>query len=1009
MHVWSGQDEDLDAGATAAQARSMLGAAGDAVGDAAPGVAGEVSGDEHLGTAAGAGWTAASRETRRAAVPTPLALVIGARAPDQEYLVTWARWSGPALAALAALDRAFACAAHRVSVPVVALRARLELADGGLQRVEIGERIPSRAAAMLWTLTEVAVAGSLLNDVVLGWLVNEVDPLTRSAGDEAVAAVSRLKQLARDRRALETEQRAVTPYHWQVAVNGTAKPATLDGYADLADFVAHCLAGIEAFPGLPGLRRVAGGELTKNKAELMTDPITIGRRSRFSLVVRVRVLSYPGRPKPVVVIDFMRRVWADALKQRPGHSRVSAYALPDAESRALRFTVVAGRSADGTQVWLPADDLAPIARRYLPGEDVTIGTILREGHQMAGCKLLVGLRHGFGLRADVKHGVPDRDKVEAFERIAAALLPFGLEPWHGLEKVESSTRSPRDRNQHWGHRADPLKRNQYEQWIAETEESLRDLYADEHHLVIGVQPAASVQSDAVEAERLLREILPGHVRVVRIPLPVHVHGPRQALPGADLRAPARASLRMAEWDGFIEAVRRHEREVGRRVDGVLVLAHEWYPGPRHDDVINKRAGRIALATGVGVPVQYLRPSDEDMLPPSGPRGKGSDEAIADGDGLDAGVLEQFEHRLMIAWLDLAYASIGRVRTAKLREELGRLYGAPTAEGQTTAMAASPDRIMALGVVQRNVARFRDNERSFLPYAIELNLATGVCAASFVYEDPATRAATWSDPLPLPQALVALARLGPVQLTSVPQGRRQELQDRMQVFFKARLSEFCAHAVRPMVVIDADTCRGWWPWVADAHLEPDNVQLANGYNAQAAWPHARIVRVRTANAPKVLWDDAFGGKVVGTGERIIYRATGWAKAELFRVVDAVGPAVYLSFGADLITKRTRGVSCYRSVQVLRRAQKGYEVTVLGPRTDAWATPSGVEFVVVRAADDTPERLARLTEWLRQCFAHVGDWTRQPAPLFFARLLKQYLADYGLEEEDGDMGTEGDLED
>jgi hypothetical protein len=79
-------------------------------------------------------------------------------------------------------------------------------------------------------------------------------------------------------------------------------------------------------------------------------------------------------------------------------------------------------------------------------------------------------------------------------------------------------------------------------------------------------------------------------------------------------------------------------------------------------------------------------------------------------------------------------------------------------------------------------------------------------------------------------------------------------------------------------------------------------------------------------------------------------------------------------------------------------KKYRGATMERHTDAWTTPTGLEICVVRAGDDEPDQIAQLVEWLRQCYAHFGDWTTKPAPLYFERALKEYLADYELEEDE-----------
>ena len=49
-------------------------------------------------------------------------------------------------------------------------------------------------------------------------------------------------------------------------------------------------------------------------------------------------------------------------------------------------------------------------------------------------------------------------------------------------------------------------------------------------------------------------------------------------------------------------------------------------------------------------------------------------------------------------------------------------------------------------------------------------------------------------------------------------------------------------------------------------------------------------------------------------------------------------------------------------------------------------------------ETPDQLARLVEQLRTVYVHMGDWSMKPAPLHFEGALKEYLADYQLDDED-----------
>jgi hypothetical protein len=253
----------------------------------------------------------------------------------------------------------------------------------------------------------------------------------------------------------------------------------------------------------------------------------------------------------------------------------------------------------------------------------------------------------------------------------------------------------------------------------------------------------------------------------------------------------------------------------------------------------------------------------------------------------------------------------------------------------------------------------------------------------------------------------------VQLTSAKDDRKKSLEERTQTFFKERLADFGRRSVHPLVIVDADTSRSVWPWLKDEVIDPGNVHLAGGFNAQAAWPHARLVRIRTDNSPKVLWDGYYYGTTEDTGEEICYRAPDWAEAELFKLDDTMKTNVYLSFGSAIRTSRTKGKSSYRVIQGMKQVRKPkqtgertqwYEAAEMERHSDAWTTPTGVEIFVVRPGGDNPDQIAQLVEWLRQCYAHFGEWTIKPAPLHFERVLKEYLADYDLEEEEGEESSE-----
>ncbi len=76
----------------------------------------------------------------------------------------------------------------------------------------------------------------------------------------------------------------------------------------------------------------------------------------------------------------------------------------------------------------------------------------------------------------------------------------------------------------------------------------------------------------------------------------------------------------------------------------------------------------------------------------------------------------------------------------------------------------------------------------------------------------------------------------------------------------------------------------------------------------------------------------------------------------------------------------------------------------PSKDRWPTPKPLEIVVTLIqAKDNPDCLAALVESLRYSFGHYSEWTSLPAPLFFERVIRDYISDFGIEDDDTEIDT------
>ncbi|MHC5731064.1 MAG: RNaseH domain-containing protein, partial [Nostoc sp.] len=77
----------------------------------------------------------------------------------------------------------------------------------------------------------------------------------------------------------------------------------------------------------------------------------------------------------------------------------------------------------------------------------------------------------------------------------------------------------------------------------------------------------------------------------------------------------------------------------------------------------------------------------------------------------------------------------------------------------------------------------------------------------------------------------------------------------------------------------------------------------------------------------------------------------------------------------------------------------------PFLDQWPTPNPLEIVVtLRQPQDDPDCIASLVESLRYSFGHYSEWTVLPAPLFFERVVRDYISEFAIEDEDTEVEVE-----
>ena len=74
------------------------------------------------------------------------------------------------------------------------------------------------------------------------------------------------------------------------------------------------------------------------------------------------------------------------------------------------------------------------------------------------------------------------------------------------------------------------------------------------------------------------------------------------------------------------------------------------------------------------------------------------------------------------------------------------------------------------------------------------------------------------------------------------------------------------------------------------------------------------------------------------------------------------------------------------------------------TGKFPTPNPLEIVVtLRQEEDKPDDLAAFVESLRYDFGHYKEWSTLPAPLFFERVVRDYISEFSITD-DEELETE-----
>lgn len=977
----------------------------------------------------------------------PLGLTLDPEATEIVARGVVATWTYQALELLSQIRQEVANArdVRAISLPYASLRSLLELElpassrirrSLGLSLRELGRRRKPTVFLHVDEGAAVEATRAALGEAVSIWTLEDlVGWASRAAG--AAALVERFHQVVAAGEAVKFEPSEATVVPWgRHPTTGTTAAPHWSSFRALADWAARQLAGHELLPGTGSWRRVVCRSGDDAEAELLTPPLSSKDGGpRFSLCLKLRVSTIPFQPQPLLLVRLSKRRFLSKLPTGwTRNGRITGH-IWSAGHRKRVFTFDVNRRARGaweTDALLEAciQRLGLNAHAW-DAESIVAGLATTPEAEV---RLVYSAGTAGGQRPKVLSGVPERDKLDLFANVQRLLAPLGVvplpvptslgrttgpapaahrrmnaetmlhavahhseegpqdgvagEPKSALEDVDveavlrrrmslaiSDMHKIADDPAQWDPKLDLLaklaERNADGVLVHRPSESPTLVLLHERGLPKGLARLAS---------HCVRLLLGDSVAVHAQQMPADVAGPRADLPERGAAAQARFEARVQAWEPIATAIRE-------AVDHpmCLVLSREWYgprgKGRRHDDLVNKAAGRRSLAAVAGGNVQYLSPPD----------------TVPGGDEVD---IAQFFFRLQAALCDLVFAHAGRVDD--LQERVRRHFPEDP-----------PEEIIGFTVVRRN-SFGRLFEKSFIAVAIKLEVNTGRAFLRFGHRGPNGRlhATTWQ---PFSRALSKVAQLTPAILGD--DWREQKVN--FQEFVAGTLDEAVEAETHPVVLIDSTNGARLWPWLADKQVDPSNIKIANRSLMQQDWKGMRFVRVREGSVPALPTDIevalAESGVEDATApaelarERVVRRPT--SRSGLYRMTgeqeDGVG--VYLSVASQPDTFREkRGVSCYRSVQVwngLKPAQKNSAGLSLGrlaeraPVEARWSTPDPVELTLLMAGErDDPLDVVRLVHGLRRGFGHFGGWAKLPAPLFFGRVVRDYVARFDIEEAD-----------
>ena len=969
------------------------------------------------------------------------------------------------------------------NLPYASLRGFLEVGLSNISRIvpgmELSDYAVNQRKQKPFAYTNggdkdqiVKVLRPLLND----WIAKYLVPYGEREG-VSKDAIERLRELQQSNKLLLIRQFESQVFPWgQYEKSGTTNPPDRYSFPQFADYIARLISNNEILPGLGKVKRIITnqGGMTSGTVELLTEPISLKNKDLFSLCIVFELVTFPSIHQPLLTMDVTKRRWLSKLNDSGfSPNGINGYIFSNNHSdRVFNFKLNRRKNqATDKWEWQPDSSFSVLQRQLgLPLDKFTGAQIAKGEVSKNGCKVLLTYSDSDPNQShNIKAGVPEKDKLEAFKAIEEIFRTQNIIPFDGYTSVKAKhpTKDKNDTDaatkqinkptllnavvellenpqlkdftsKYLNNKSDTeinklLKKNfdfrlseqgikvfrfnsqnrdqseELKQLIQLNKKAIEHLYPDEKPLVIIFHE--NKDSYSLKLLTTILKILWGDtIEIQTSAIPENTHGAKSQLPHSDLKNKARSQKRVEEWTHAAKQIAKIKRP-----KFCLVMASKFYPDLNNpdkqlpDDPVNKPSTCKAIASIGRSCVQFI-------VPPS-PFPDTGDISIS-----------KFVFPAQSAIKELLWAHSGRID--KVQEKVDRYF-------EDIELENRPKEVIAITIVRRNAGRGKGiRENSFLPIAIRTNVATGLNEMKCCYENLKTKKLVITPWNPFTEALHDISDISPLSLGK-DKNNKYLRHERFQTFVDKVISDSVKENKKPVVMIDSSNCAYLWGWLSDRKMDLSNIDIFSEDKKkeymQNNWKGATLVRIRQDLAPGIIEDKV---KYLAKTALADTRSKEELKADkdkqieisapssptgLFKlnVENKTGCVPYLSIGKKTLHTNQRGASCYREVEqdkfsTFKKTDENDQTTYprstneaeleiktlqkQEPHTDQWATPNPLEIVVaLRPKKSKSDNIAAFIESLRYGYGHYNEWTKLPAPLFFERVVRDYISVFKLEEE------------